>query len=290
MAIPAQSSDKAVSGREYTSRAAPMSIGAELRDARERRGLSLAQLSRTTKISVTTLRSIEIDQVEKLPEPVFLRGFLRAYAREVGLNPEDTVRRYTGQFLPATEIAPVAGTSQMARKPTRAAESATYELDADSRSMRAQWLLIAVFVVVAGYVAIHWRANGRDAPDHSPRPAEIVQPTSSPAASSRPTTRPEIATAGYRDTVDGEALRIDLHPHALCWVSVTVDGVRVVHRLMQPGEQQTIEVHDEAVLRVGDPAAFAFSINSTAGKLIGLPGEPVTVRVTPQNFRTFVTR
>src|SRR5919106_3125843 len=74
-------------------RADAMDVGGALRDAREQRGLSLDRLSQTTKISVTILRAIENNRIEKLPDGIFLRGFLRAYAREVGLNPEETVRR-----------------------------------------------------------------------------------------------------------------------------------------------------------------------------------------------------
>jgi hypothetical protein len=56
-------------------------------------------------------------------------------------------------------------------------------------------------------------------------------------------------------------LHLDIRAQGLCWLSATVDGTRVVYRLMQPGERYTIEVHHNAVLRVGDPVAFAFSIN-----------------------------
>src|ERR1700740_294679 len=81
-----------------------MDIGAALRDARHRRGLSLEQLANVTKIRVAALEAIETNRREKLPETIFLRGFLRAYAREVGLNPEETLKQYLGQFEPVTEI------------------------------------------------------------------------------------------------------------------------------------------------------------------------------------------
>ena len=71
-----------------------MDVGAELREARERRGISLEELARITKIGVATLRALERNQVDHLPGGIFLRGFLRAYARQVELDQEDTVRRY----------------------------------------------------------------------------------------------------------------------------------------------------------------------------------------------------
>ena len=75
-----------------------MDVGAALRDAREQREISLDELSRTTKISVATLRALERNQIDRLPGGIFVRGFLRAYAHEVGLDVEDTVQRYLAQF------------------------------------------------------------------------------------------------------------------------------------------------------------------------------------------------
>ena len=75
-----------------------MDVGAALRDAREQRGISLDELSRTTKISVATLRALERNQIDRLPGGIFVRGFLRACAHEVGLDVEDTVQRYLAQF------------------------------------------------------------------------------------------------------------------------------------------------------------------------------------------------
>jgi RodZ C-terminal domain len=85
-------------------------------------------------------------------------------------------------------------------------------------------------------------------------------------------------------------LHLEIHSRGFCWLSATVDGARVVYRLMQPGDHQTIDVHDEAVLRVGNPAAFAFSINGREGRSLGAGDEPVTVHITPQNYRDFLRR
>src|SRR5215831_7237230 len=75
-----------------------MDVGLELRQARERRGLTLAHISSTTKISRPVLQAIEASDGIHLPALVFTRSFVKAYAREVGLDPEETVRRYLEQF------------------------------------------------------------------------------------------------------------------------------------------------------------------------------------------------
>src|SRR4051812_25256080 len=77
-----------------------MDIGADLRNARVARNRSLEDISRSTKISSSVLRSIEDEAFEKVPGGVFTRGYLRAYAREVGLDPDEVVRRYRLEFEP----------------------------------------------------------------------------------------------------------------------------------------------------------------------------------------------
>src|SRR6476469_4884480 len=75
-----------------------LEFGAELAQAREQRGITLPELARRTKIGIDALKAIERCDVTALPGGLYTRGFLRAYAREVGLNPDDIVRRYREKF------------------------------------------------------------------------------------------------------------------------------------------------------------------------------------------------
>jgi hypothetical protein len=83
-----------------------------LRGQRERASLSIEDIARVTKIPERSLRQIEAGQFEDLPADVFVRGFLRSYARVVGLNADDVVRRYAMCGLDpapvASELAQVA--------------------------------------------------------------------------------------------------------------------------------------------------------------------------------------
>jgi cytoskeletal protein RodZ len=63
--------------------------GQQLFEARQRRGLTLDYISRTTKIPVSVLQAIERNDEARLPQEFFRRAFVRAYANEVGLNAED---------------------------------------------------------------------------------------------------------------------------------------------------------------------------------------------------------
>lgn len=66
-----------------------MEVGHQLFTARQRRGLTLDDISRTTKIPVSLLEAIERDDVARLPQGFFTRAFVRAYAHEVGVNADD---------------------------------------------------------------------------------------------------------------------------------------------------------------------------------------------------------
>jgi len=71
------------------------SIGTYLRRRREERKMSVGELSRATRIPSATLCRIESDQFDDLPGEVFVRGFLKAYARAVSLPVDDVLARYT---------------------------------------------------------------------------------------------------------------------------------------------------------------------------------------------------
>jgi cytoskeletal protein RodZ len=82
-------------------------FGAHLRQAREQRGISLRDIAARTKISVLALEALERNDVSRLPGGIFTRAFVRAYANEVGLDAEDTVRRFLARFPDeTTEDAP----------------------------------------------------------------------------------------------------------------------------------------------------------------------------------------
>lgn len=76
----------------------PPVTGERLKRFREERGVSLREIAAVTKVSVRYLEYIEADRHALLPAPVYLRGFLREYAREVGLDPGPTVEAYMARL------------------------------------------------------------------------------------------------------------------------------------------------------------------------------------------------
>src|ERR1700751_4206541 len=69
-------------------------FGDKFRQAREKKELSLDQVSNVTKISSRMLKAIEEEHFDQLPGGVFNKGFIRAYAKHLGLNDEEAVNDY----------------------------------------------------------------------------------------------------------------------------------------------------------------------------------------------------
>jgi cytoskeletal protein RodZ len=69
-------------------------FGEKLRRQREQRGITLEAISSTTKISTRMLRALEEEHFDQLPGGVFNKGFIRAYARQVGLDEEEAITDY----------------------------------------------------------------------------------------------------------------------------------------------------------------------------------------------------
>src|SRR5881227_3119934 len=76
----------------------PGDFGRKLREARERRGISLRQIAAATKISMSVLEALERNDISRLPGGIFSRAFVRSYAIEVGLDPEATIQQFIAAF------------------------------------------------------------------------------------------------------------------------------------------------------------------------------------------------
>jgi cytoskeletal protein RodZ len=92
-------------------------IGSFLKHQRELKQMSLAEVSRATRIPALTLESIETDRFDELPGEVFVRGFLKSYAQAVGVMPAEVLARYTSSRRTAVVTPmPIASPVQAVRK------------------------------------------------------------------------------------------------------------------------------------------------------------------------------
>lgn len=244
-----------------------MEIGTVLREARHRRGLTLHDIAESTKISQAALTLIERNHLSRLPGGIIARSFLRAYAKEVGLDPEPIVAAYRHDF----EAEPVAEV----RPRTRGSTHRTHAAARLSAALAAVSLLIYAYAVSTSPPA--------DGSVAAERVETVLAIAEAHAAEDIPLWFELIAPPGYPTH-----LRLDLQPSGLCWVSARADDDRVLYRMMQPGEEATVAARGEILLRIGDAGAFGYRINGLPGRPLGRPGEAVTIRVTPGNYHFFV--
>lgn len=73
-------------------------FGNRMKRQREERGVSLRRIADATKLSVSALEALERNDISRLPGGIFTRAFVRSYAIEIGLDPEQTVRDFLVQF------------------------------------------------------------------------------------------------------------------------------------------------------------------------------------------------
>jgi transcriptional regulator with XRE-family HTH domain len=106
----------------------PEAFGLELRRARERRGLTLEQVSEQTKVSVAHFAGLESGDVSRWPAGLFGRAFVRGYAGAVGLDPEELVAAFARIYPESPDghrMAPRPDRSQKPVEPADVPETAT---------------------------------------------------------------------------------------------------------------------------------------------------------------------
>ena len=80
------------------------SVGELLRSTRESRKLSLADVHQDTKMTIPVLRALEQDDFSPFESEIYLKGFLKTYAKYLGLDPEQAVKKLDEQR--GTTVAP----------------------------------------------------------------------------------------------------------------------------------------------------------------------------------------
>src|SRR4029079_10627350 len=249
-------------------------FGGKLRQARERRGISLRQIAASTKISAAAPRALDANDISKLPGGIFSRAFVRSYAVEVGLDPDDTVREFLDRFNQDTPPAAAVSTT----------EAPEHEREFEEQRRKAAMLLAGVVISIPVIALVLYFALRARAAAHAPpaasasaAPAPALPPASTTAQAAAP---PSDVALPPQEPPAGQ-MKLELHPVKACWVSLTVDGKKVFARIMQAGERDSRDVAAEAVIEVGDAGAFAYSVNGREGKPLGAEGQVRSLKLTP---------
>jgi hypothetical protein len=240
-----------------------LEIGTNLREARGRRGLSLAKVDADTHIRTKYLKALEDERFDLLPGEAYVRGFLRTYADYLELDADLFVDEYNLRFAPAEESPPDLASLRPVRR----------------RRPRVHGPTVVV-LVAASVAVVAWRMDSGEEPSS---PATVggalltkarPSPMPPPAAPSAPVTRrPRRATL---------VLSAD---RGSCWLLARTgssEGRYLREGMLEEGDSLRVSAR-RLWIRLGAPQNLEARLN---GKLVALPDDTANVVVTSTGIRT----
>jgi len=265
------------------------SLGTWLRTQREARGVSLREIADASKISLRYLEALERDRFDVLPAPVFTRGFLKEYARVVGLDADEVVNLY---LLAADETPP-----ELPPDEPRAASARSSSGPSPLGYGLVLTLAVVLFLGVA--VLLSWWAQrrGRESapaaaapppvaapalatpapPVERPSPVAPAPPPPAPAAAG-PAPAGVVAPAEVAGPAAGTPattpLRVVLEFSEDCWVEFVVDGRRRTSELRTSGEVLNLEAESSILLTLGNVPGVRVEVD---GRPFPLPTDSARV-------------
>ncbi len=269
------------------------SVGEFFRQVRETKGLTLDEVAIKTRIHPDYLKALEESNFAKLPEQVFAKGFVRSYARSLGLDEDDAMRRFTVS----------AGTFYNKHEERERLRQQQVE-DERKRKANRKDVIGAAGVAVLGLVLLLTREQGsvsvmRPETDASRTKAareadrrgktengadRTVKPqTSAPAPVGKPASLPTPATtsdplAGL--PVEGgasadTAMVLALEASELSWVVVQTDDASPHEALLRPGDRLTWKAQEKFALTIGNAGGIRGELNGKPLAPFGPKGKVV---------------
>jgi len=290
------------------------SFGDRLKKEREQRSVTLDDIALSTKIGTRMLRALEEEKFDQLPGGIFNKGFVRAYARHLGLDEEQTIHDYM-KALGETQQRSMPPDTTAAGKPQLVAERPSkpiVETREPERTAEIPWGLLALGLLLAALAFATWsyyhRSRGDDRTDATPAPEMQAAPAAagSPAGEQRqiptnptdnnhaPTTpipstdKPgaqpaPVAQAALHGSASSQELMTGAFTVLLkgnddsdeCWVSLVVDGQPPVEVTLSAPQEKSIQANREVIVKAGNVGALDVFFN---GQKLPRLGEYGTVR------------
>lgn len=254
-------------------------IPGKLRSAREAAGFTAQEIAFITKIKLQFIRAIEAGAFDQLPGEFFARAFIRMYAAEVGLSPDEIISEFDAERTPAIEkfepdVSPVSVPHLPEWRSMAMPRALSMVRTSNARPVAALALALIAAIYLLNRAAPDGGTNGAVGTSGVAEAAPAPQPAQTPSP------------APEREAVP-EKLNVDIRPTADTWLTVTSDDRRLFSRLVAAGEHVAVEGHRQLAFRVGNAGGFEYAINGVPGRLLGAPGEVKDVQITPENYRTF---
>lgn len=261
------------------------SFGARLKRERELRGIGLEEIAKASKISTRLLEAIESDKYDILPGGVFNRGFIRSYARHLGLNEEDVINDYLQSLQQKSEETPA---------PVR-----TLPPSATTPPVRMPLLIqvaivLAIVIITGAALYLKKYHNRIEPPAAAPQTQPAPAPTPPPPTETVPrvvindfSPMPEQPVPGEKTVPPLTApLQIDLKFTGRTWMKVTLDGQEQLPNIYQVGQTASFSATTQIEIVVGNAGGFTYLLNGRPGIPFGGPGQVRRVVITPDKVAT----
>jgi len=239
-------------------------FGEELRRERLIREVSLDEISASTKISIRLLTALESSDVKKLPAPVFTRGFIRAYSRHLGLDPDEMVNAYLADVAPDRD--------------RDGGSSKRRGLKSFFRGRRGTAGAIVICVtgvlLLLGLIVRPERRSTPVAAKHA-RPVEsvsfknvAVSPGPAPAIQ-----EPALAAAPAPTATTGVSMILEFEQDS--WTEVSADGARIFSGLIRRGSKHQFDAREGFRLTLGNAGGVRVTVDGRAMEPLGTAGQVV---------------
>lgn len=239
-------------------------IGAQLRQIRQKQSISTEEVAAKTYIPSRLLIALEEGQSDKLPEPVFIQGFIRRYAQALNLDGDALAQTFPTNLLPTKLETP----SQQA---AIVATTATTETLVAKREI-GLYALYLLLMIGAAAGLFHLVKRPQTAKPILQNKTTVVQQPKTPV---KPTTAPLPAP-----TVVPIQVAISLTDES--WMEVIADGKTEFEGTLSQGTQKSWTAKKELKIRAGNAGAVLVTSNRQKEQPLGSPGEVKDITFTPQ--------
>jgi cytoskeleton protein RodZ len=289
------------------------SFGEKLRLEREKRNITLEQVSVSTKIGMRMLRALEENQFNQLPGGIFNKGFVRAYSRVVGLDEEQTIADYlqaSGDAAPpSTEVVVSPAATSRSEKPQEEkndrrrsrpemarrgegseAEESAVRRDASSGGVGHQlpWGVFAALLLLVALTLSLWSRYERSSKRQpSSSPSEPTDHGSAAAPSAPQGSMTQLTPVSSSPPASGSPstqFSLVIKAHDDSWITITSDGKATPSELMIAGSERTIRGTKQIIVRAGNAGGLDFQLNGERVPVIGESGEVKTVTFGPRGI------
>ena len=235
-------------------------LGEFLKRERELKKISLRELSKNTRVREHLLKAIEEDRHELLPSPIYIRGFLSAYAKYIGLDPHDVLLLYE-RSLKGEEIIPSEVKSE--RKVLRKA----------IWNRKPIWMVsgaIAISLLISYFLHPYLSGPPVEPPPNKQEAREVLPVI--------PTTQ----TMEVSPAVEGKPFSLELKAIEETWVQIQVNGQSQAEAFFKPGEGSSYQATNRIELLIGNAGGLDMVFNGRMMERFGESGEVITLVFTPQ--------